>query len=103
MTDEDWRKFSEAEIREEIKTLKTWKVEKGKLHREFEFQSFEDAISYMVRASLEISKLDHHPEWFNVYNTVKIDLVTHELDGISGYDFILAKKLETIAKKFKAK
>ncbi|MFI5421032.1 MAG: 4a-hydroxytetrahydrobiopterin dehydratase [Nitrososphaerales archaeon] len=103
MTDEDWRKFSEAEIREGIKALKTWKVEKGKLHREFEFQSFEDAISYMVRVSLEISKMDHHPEWFNVYNTVKIDLVTHELDGISGYDFILAKKLETLAKKFKAK
>jgi 4a-hydroxytetrahydrobiopterin dehydratase len=103
MADKDWRKFSEAETREEIKALKSWKLEKGKLHREFEFQSFEDAISYMVRASLEISKLGHHPEWFNVYNTVKIDLVTHELDGISGYDFILAKKLETLAKKFKAK
>ncbi len=103
MADEDWRKFSAAEIKSEMKILKAWKVEKGKLHREFNFPSFEDAISYMVRASIEISKLDHHPEWFNVYNTVKVDLVTHELNGISGYDFILAKKMETLAKKFKAK
>ena len=103
MADEDWRKFSPAEIKEEMKTLQSWKVEKGKLHREFEFQSFEDAVSFMVRASMEISKLDHHPEWYNVYSTVKVDLVTHELDGISGYDFILAKKMETLAKKFKAK
>ena len=74
MADEEYRKLSDAEIREEMKALKKWKLEKGKLHRELEFRNFEDAISFMMRSSLEIVKLDHHPEWFNVYNKVKIDL-----------------------------
>jgi 4a-hydroxytetrahydrobiopterin dehydratase len=103
MSDEDYRKLSDSEIREQMKGLGTWKLAKGKLHRELEFPSFEDAISYMVRASLEIAKLDHHPEWFNVYNQMKIDLMTHDVNGISQYDFILAKKLEGLSKKFKAK
>jgi 4a-hydroxytetrahydrobiopterin dehydratase len=76
---------------------------RGKLHREYKFKSFEDAISFMSRSSLEIVKLDHHPEWFNVYNTVIVDLVTHDVSGISNYDFILAKKLEKIASVFHAR
>ena len=55
------------------------------------------------RSSLEIVKLDHHPEWFNVYNTVIVDLVTHDVSGISNYDFILAKKLEKVASIFHAR
>ena len=101
--DNEWRKYSPSEIRDELSQLTSWKLEKGKLHRELEFRSFEDAVAFIVRASIEISKLDHHPEWFNVYNQVKIDLVTHELNGISGYDFRLAKKLDEIAKIFRAK
>ena len=103
MADEDYRKLSDSEIREEMNSLKEWKLEKGKLHRDLEFQTFEDAISFMVRSSLEIVKLDHHPEWFNVYNRVRIDLVTHDVGGISQYDFILAKKLDSLAKKHRAK
>ncbi len=103
MTDEEYRRYSATEITNEMKNLKTWKVVKGKLHRELEFRTFDDAVAFMMRSSLEITKLDHHPDWYNVYNRVKIDLVTHDLDGISGYDFILAKKLDEIAKIFKAK
>jgi 4a-hydroxytetrahydrobiopterin dehydratase len=100
MADEDYRKLSESDIAKRVKSLKGWKVVKGKLHRDFEFKTFEDAISFMIRASLEIVKLDHHPEWFNVYNQVRIDLVTHDVGGISQYDFILAKKLSDIAHVF---
>jgi 4a-hydroxytetrahydrobiopterin dehydratase len=103
MAEEDYRKLTDAEISEELKTFDNWKLEKGKLHRELVFQNFEDAISFMVRSSLEIVKLDHHPEWYNVYNKVKIDLVTHDVGGISQYDFLLAKKLDAISKKFRAK
>jgi 4a-hydroxytetrahydrobiopterin dehydratase len=104
MIDEkEWRRYSATEIREHLTKLNKWKVVKGKLHRELEFQSFEDAVAFMVRASLEIAKMDHHPEWFNVYNQMRIDLVTHDLGGISGYDFILARKLEDIAKTFRLK
>ena len=101
--DQEWRRYSASEIRDHLAKMKNWKVEKGKLHRDLEFRSFEDALAFMVRASLDISKLDHHPEWYNVYNRVRIDLVTHDLGGISGYDFILAKKLDDAAKIFQGK
>ena len=101
--DKEYRKYSQSEVKSALSELENWKVEKGKLHRELEFRSFEDAMAFMLRASMDISKLDHHPEWFNVYNKVKIDLVTHDLDGISGYDFMLAKKLDQAAKTFRVK
>lgn len=101
--DEEWRRYIASEIKQQLAKLKNWKVAGGKLHRELEFQCFEDAVAFMMRASLEISKLDHHPEWFNVYNRLSIDLVTHDLGGISGYDFILARKLDEIARNFKVK
>ena len=103
MADEEYRKLTDAEIRDQLKSLDKWKLEKGKLHKDLELRSFEDAVAFMVRSSLEIVKLDHHPEWYNVYNQVKIDLVTHDVGGISQYDFLLAKKLDSISKKFRAK
>jgi 4a-hydroxytetrahydrobiopterin dehydratase len=103
MSNDEYRKLSRSEINKNLLGLKKWKLAKGKLHRELKFRSFEDAVAFMVRSSLEIAKLDHHPEWFNVYNIVKIDLVTHDVSGISNYDFILAKKLEELASFFKAR
>jgi 4a-hydroxytetrahydrobiopterin dehydratase len=94
----DYRKLSSSEIKKGLTELKKWKLVKGKLHREIDFRSFEDAISFIVRTSLEVEKLDHHPEWFNVYNHVSIDLVTHDVGGISNYDFTLAKKIDAIAR-----
>jgi 4a-hydroxytetrahydrobiopterin dehydratase len=99
--DRDWRKFSKKEISENLSKLKRWKLARGKLHREYEFKSFEQAIAFITRSAIEVSKLDHHPEWFNVYNSVRVDLVTHELGGISGYDFLLAKKLDDAASEFR--
>ncbi|HZW56158.1 MAG TPA: 4a-hydroxytetrahydrobiopterin dehydratase [Nitrososphaerales archaeon] len=100
---EEYRKLSRNEINAELPKVKGWSIERGKLHREIKFASFEDAMSFMVRASLEVAKLDHHPEWFNVYNTVKIDLVTHDVDGISNYDFKLALILNRILSNYKVK
>ena len=102
MSNEEYRKLSRGEITRNLLSLRKWKLLRGKLHREYRFKSFEDAVSFMTRSSLEIVKLDHHPEWFNVYNTVIIDLVTHDVGGISNYDFILAKKLEKVASIFHA-
>ena len=50
----------------------------------------------MTRVALEVEKLNHHPEWFNVYNKVKIELVTHDVEGISNYDFELARIIDNI-------
>jgi 4a-hydroxytetrahydrobiopterin dehydratase len=96
--EDEYRKLSSSEIKSGLSGLRKWKLLKGKLHREIDFKNFEDAISFMVRTSLEIEKLDHHPEWFNVYNHVTIDLTTHDVNGISNYDFILARKIDTVAK-----
>ena len=60
-------------------------------------------MSFMTRASFEVAKMDHHPEWFNVYNKVVIDLITHDVDGLSNYDFNLANSLDQIISTFKTK
>jgi 4a-hydroxytetrahydrobiopterin dehydratase len=101
--DEDYRKLSKSEIDESLSKLNGWKIEKGKIHREFEFKDFDEAFAFMTRVALQVEKLDHHPEWFNVYNKVVIDLVTHDVDGLSNYDFRLAKIIDGIAKSMRAK
>jgi 4a-hydroxytetrahydrobiopterin dehydratase len=50
----------------------------------------------MTEVAIEAEKINHHPEWFNVYNRVKIDLVTHDMNGISNYDFKLASRIDRI-------
>ena len=101
--EEDYRKYSRKEIKEEMAKLDGWKLVKGKLHREIDFESFEDAMSFMGRAAMEVAKLDHHPEWFNVYNTVRIDLITHDVNGLSNYDFRLARILNGLLTKYRQK
>jgi 4a-hydroxytetrahydrobiopterin dehydratase len=99
----EYKKLSKEEIRKEISKMKKWKTVSGKLHREFVFENFEEAFSFMTRAALEVEKLDHHPEWFNVYNKVSIDLVTHDVGGISNYDFRLARILDKISSRAKSR
>jgi 4a-hydroxytetrahydrobiopterin dehydratase len=96
--DGEYRKLSKDEVRKELSKVKRWKVVSGKLHRDFVFDNFEEAFSFMTRAALEVEKLDHHPEWFNVYNKVSIDLVTHDVGGLSNYDFKLAAILDRISR-----
>ncbi len=103
MSEEGYRRLSRSEIKKRVAELTGWKLARGKLLRELEFENFEDAISFMVRTSLEVAKLDHHPEWFNVYNHVRIELTTHDVGGISNYDFTLAKKIDKIVAGFKIK
>jgi 4a-hydroxytetrahydrobiopterin dehydratase len=98
----EYRKLSAREIRNEISKLKGWKVVKGKIQRNYEFENFEEAFSFMTRVALEVEKLDHHPEWFNVYNKVRIELVTHDVKGLSNYDFKLAKIINRISSKTSA-
>lgn len=71
-----------------------WQVIDGKLTKEFKFKNFIHAFGWMTQMAIWAEKLKHHPEWFNVYNKVKVDLVTHDAGGISDLDFQLAKKME---------
>ncbi len=101
MSEEDYRKLTKNEIKAEISKLRGWKVIRGKIQCNFEFKNFSEAFGFMTRVALEAEKLDHHPDWFNVYNRVKIELVTHDVGGLSNYDFILAKKIDKIALSYK--
>nr|WP_136249622.1 4a-hydroxytetrahydrobiopterin dehydratase [Ningiella ruwaisensis] len=71
-----------------------WIIEDGKLSKTFKFKSFIRAFGWMTQIAIWAEKLKHHPEWFNVYNKVEVQLVTHDVDGLSELDFELAKKME---------
>ena len=89
-------RVSEAEIIEELKKLEGWNVKDNKLHKEFQFDSFNQAFGFMTRAAMEIEKMNHHPEWFNVYNRITIDLTTHDAGGITNNDLNLARILNSL-------
>ncbi len=74
-----------------------WREVGGKLHCEFRFSSFVQAFGFMTQSALIAERADHHPEWFNVYNLVVVDLVTHDASGISQRDIDMACAMETIA------
>lgn len=90
------KKLDDTEIQRRLSTLDSWTLSDGKLHRELEFSDFSEAFGFMARVALAAEAQEHHPEWSNVYNTVKIDLTTHDAGGISEGDFTLAEKIEKI-------
>lgn len=89
-------KLSQMEIDEELGKLPGWNVTNGKLHKDFQFDSFNQAFGFMTRAAMEIEKMNHHPEWFNVYNRISIELITHDAGGITKNDTNLAKILNSL-------
>lgn len=77
--------------------MQNWEDQNNKLTKTFEFQSFEEAIEFMVRASEVISQMDHHPEWTNVYNRVMVSLCTHDAGNvITQKDHDLAAALDAV-------
>jgi 4a-hydroxytetrahydrobiopterin dehydratase len=90
-------KLSQTDIDEELKNLAGWSIVNEKLHKEFQFDSFNQAFGFMTRAAMEIEKMNHHPEWFNVYNKITIELTTHDAGGITKNDVNLAKILNSLA------
>ena len=89
------KSLTQSEIEKELKDLNSWKLKEKKLFKEFTFKDFKKAFSFMSYVALEAEKMDHHPEWFNVYSTVKIELITHDAGpALSHKDFSLAKKID---------
>lgn len=86
-------KFTVDQINEKLGSLNGWSLVDGKLHREIQFKNFIEAFSFMSRVALHAEKMDHHPEWFNVYNKVAIDLATHDAGGVTDLDFKLAETI----------
>lgn len=74
-----------------------WKEENNKLHKTFVFNDFAEAMAWMVKAAFAIEKLNHHPEWTNVYNRVSVSLCTHDAGNVvTDKDRELAKVLDSI-------
>ena len=92
-------KMTSAEIAAALPKLVSWSLKDGKLHREYKFPDFKHAMDFMQSAVAGIDKLDHHPEWANVYNRVTVDLNTHDADGITAKDFELGELLEEQSKR----
>ena len=91
------QKLTEAEIEAALQGLDGWTVENGKLHREFKFADFTEAFGFLTKVAIEANTLWHHPELYNVWNRVVIDLVTHEADdSISNLDVELAGRIDRL-------
>ena len=89
-------KLSEQEIAAEAAKLPGWSVAAGKLRRTFTFQDFSEAWGFMSRVALAAEKMDHHPDWSNVWNQVTIELSTHDASGLTKNDFALAAKINAL-------
>ena len=89
-------RLSPDELQAELKSLDGWSIKNEKLHKEFEFRDFNQAFGFMSRAAMHCEKMNHHPEWFNVYNKLTVDLTTHDAGGITQNDINLAKILNSL-------
>tara|TARA_R110002094_G_scaffold120331_2_gene115178 strand:- start:694 stop:1002 length:309 start_codon:yes stop_codon:yes gene_type:complete len=77
-----------------LKNTVKWHLEDNKLTKTFKFKDFNLAFGFMTMCALYAEKVNHHPEWFNLYNSVKVQLTTHDVLGISYKDFELANKMD---------
>jgi 4a-hydroxytetrahydrobiopterin dehydratase len=92
------RRLNETELGDVLRGLPGWELREAKLHKAFRFASFVEAFGFMASVALLAEGMNHHPEWFNVYNQVTIDLTTHDAGGISDLDVELARKIEGVAR-----
>jgi 4a-hydroxytetrahydrobiopterin dehydratase len=82
-----------------LKPLPEWREVDGReaIARTFHFRDFNEAFAFMTRVALLAEKMDHHPEWFNVYNRVEVTLATHDAGGITEKDIAMAKAMDAYA------
>ena len=92
-------KLSAAERAVALAALVSWDEVEGRdaIEKTFQFKTFSQAWGFMSRAALAAEKLNHHPEWFNVYNRVHVVLTTHDCNGLSELDVKLAKRMDAFA------
>jgi 4a-hydroxytetrahydrobiopterin dehydratase len=83
-----------VELNANINAEQHWSIDAGKLTKSFKFKSFIRAFGWMSQIAIWAEKLNHHPEWFNVYNKVEVQLTTHDVGGLSELDFKLAAKMD---------
>ena len=92
------KKLTPAARARALKTLKEWQLVDGRdaIHKPYRFKNFVEAFGFMSQAALVAERMDHHPEWFNVYNRVDVTLTTHDAEGLSQRDIELARAMDSI-------
>ena len=85
--------------RKALEPLKHWKKVRGRdaITKGFRFRDFNEAFGFMSRVALQAERMDHHPEWFNVYNQVLVTLSTHDAGGLTERDVALARFIDSVA------
>ena len=91
------KRLDDAEIADGLGSLPGWERRGDRLARSFRFPDFVRAFGWMAAVALVAEKLDHHPEWRNVYGTVEVELTTHDADGITGLDLELAAEMNRLS------
>jgi 4a-hydroxytetrahydrobiopterin dehydratase len=91
------RKLTRVELDAAVPELAGWEEVNGKLQKQFKFGSFAEAIGWMVSVAIYADKIDHHPNWSNVYSRVTVELWTHDLDALSTLDLALARRMNLLA------
>jgi len=91
-------KLNEAEIHGALEGLTGWRLGKDKLIKEFKFDDFFGAFSAMTKGAMLSEKLNHHPEWTNVYSSLKIELSTHDAGGVTPLDIKWAQEFDRLVK-----
>lgn len=95
-------RLSDDDVAHRLGERPAWTLADGKLHRELTFADFREAFSFMAAVALEAEKLDHHPDWSNVWNKVVIDVASHSAGGITERCFTLAERVDHHASRFGA-
>lgn len=92
-------KLDESSRSQTLAEISDWNLVDGRdaITKQFKFKNFNEAFGFMSRTALMAEKLNHHPEWFNVYNKVDVILTTHDVDGLSDLDIKLAKFMDKIS------
>lgn len=88
--------LKDTEIKARLEKMEGWSFNENAIHTTLEFDNFKEAFAAMTRIAFEAEAQQHHPNWFNVYNTLEISLSTHDADGVTDKDFKLAEKIEEI-------
>lgn len=93
------QKLSDSERASALAELDGWSLVEGRdaISKTFTFKNFNQAFGWMSRVAMAAEKMDHHPEWFNVYKTVEVTLATHDVGGLSSLDIKLAKMMDKMA------
>lgn len=94
------QKLEESKVQAHLAEISGWSLREGKLVTEMKFKDFQEAFTFMSLVAIEAERQNHHPEWFNVYNRLKIELQTHDAGGLTEKDFRLAKFCSDLLARF---